>query len=79
MGAGRNQPRCSHAGSPGDSLAGFLAASAMPFLATLGLEHVDLLSGLFVLGLISPMFRLRPLTAVLLTIPGMDTGGLVGK
>jgi hypothetical protein len=28
------------------------------------------------LGFISPVFWLRPLTAVLLAIPGMDTGGL---
>ena len=39
-------------------------------LATLGFEHDVFLSGLFALGFISPMFRLRPLTAVLLAIPG---------
>ena len=36
-----------------------------------------LLSGLFASGFFSPVFWLRPLTAVLLAIPGMDPGGLV--
>jgi hypothetical protein len=46
-----------------------------PF-ATLGFKHLGLLSGYHALGFISPVFWLRPLTAVLLAIPGMDTGGL---
>jgi hypothetical protein len=37
--------------------------------ATLVLEHGVLLSGYFALGFISPMFWLRPLTAVLLGDP----------
>jgi hypothetical protein len=38
-------------------------------LATLGLKHWVILSGLFALGFFSPMFWLRPLTAVLLGDP----------
>ena len=52
-------------------------AATLALFATLCLEHWVLLSGYNALGFFSPMFWLRPLTAVLLAIPGMDTGGLL--
>jgi len=53
-----------------------LSATVLATLSATLEVHCVLLSGHFALGFISPVFWLRPLTAVLLAIPGMDTGGL---
>ena len=60
---------------PAFGLTAVLAALLLPSAAlVLGfeVEHLGLLSGLFALGFISPVFWLRPLTAVLLAIPGIN-------